>query len=466
MKVFIYFLFCLGMAFSQGVQEGTHEKTFLDKRGEANTFSMEFTKGDLQTALALLAKSAGLELRLNGENVDSVSFEFQNFNFQSAMDLILRETSFGWKIQEGVLVVGEEKLLVKNELPSLSVEGGTGWRMFTISYPRFKRKGVGASQANISSAASGEAGAVSLTSEDEIIFWEELFEQLKMLLDENTKITINKMSGVVFVRGKQSDLVAAQRYLEKVVPESVRQVEIEARIYEVTLTEQNSLGVDWQEVSRQMNLGGVNYTLAAGSDVVKRGPNYLSPSVQGGLGFQTSRSQMNLAVEAMREQGNVKALSKPTITTLNNQPAMIKVGTDLPYFSATVTIDSETGSKDIVEQTNVVTLGVILSITPQISKDGWITLGVDPMVTDLVSTATSSYGSTAPVVDVKQSSSMVRIKEGQTAAISGLIHNKTQKEERGVPFLSEIPFVGSLFKWTYDTETRKELVIFLTPHLR
>jgi MSHA biogenesis protein MshL len=144
---------------------------------------------------------------------------------------------------------------------------------------------------------------------------------------------------------------------------------------------------------------------------------------------------------------------------------LVKVGTDFPYFSATVSVNPETGVKDVVEEANIVTLGVVLSLTPQVSEDGWITLGIDPMVTDLVTTTTSSNGSTAPVVDVKQSSSMVRLKDREMVAISGLIQDKKIEEERGVPLLSEIPFLGSLFKWTYKSKVKKELVIFLTPRI-
>ncbi len=428
-------------------------------------FEMEYKKGDFHTALALFAKSAGLNLRFDAVVSDEVSYSFKEKNLQEALDVLLEKQELQWRIESGVLIVGSEHSKPIQEKAGLRIEGGDGWRIFTINYPRFKRKGVGASQANVSTTASGEAGTISLTSEDEILFWDEMKEELSQIVGEKAIITINKTAGVIFLQGPQNVVLSVQRYLTSVVPSIVQQVEIVARIYEVTLNEDHSLGVDWNELSRVFEYDGMDLNLNFGTQNSVVSPSYSNPTINGSLGFNSSTGNFASVIQAMRQQGDVRAVSQPKIVTMNNQPAMVKVGTDLPYFSATVSIDSETGAREIVEQTNVVTLGIILSLTPQVSTDGWITLNIDPMVTDLVSTATSSIGSTAPIVDVKQSSSMVRLKNGETSAISGLIHTKKVNEERGVPLLSEIPFLGHLFKWSYSTDVRKELVVFLTPRL-
>jgi type II secretory pathway component GspD/PulD (secretin) len=90
---------------------------------------------------------------------------------------------------------------------------------------------------------------------------------------------------------------------------------------------------------------------------------------------------------------------------------------------------------------------------------------VDPVVTDLTGTVTSRQGSTAPVVDIKQSSSIVMLKNNETARISGLQQTKHSQLERKIPLLGDIPYLGALFRWSYETKVRKELVIFLTPEI-
>jgi type II secretory pathway component GspD/PulD (secretin) len=110
-------------------------------------------------------------------------------------------------------------------------------------------------------------------------------------------------------------------------------------------------------------------------------------------------------------------------------------------------------------------VGVVLSVTPQISEDRWITLGIDPMISDLIQTVVSQNGSSAPVIDVKQSSSLVRLQDRTTVRISGLLQTKHSQFTRKIPILGQIPLIKYLFQWTYSKDVRKELVIFITPRI-
>jgi type II secretory pathway component GspD/PulD (secretin) len=104
-------------------------------------------------------------------------------------------------------------------------------------------------------------------------------------------------------------------------------------------------------------------------------------------------------------------------------------------------------------------------VTPQISADGRIQLGIEPLITSLVGTETSRNGSTAPIVDVKQSSSMATLRDRETVRLSGLIQESNSRSERRVPLLGDIPFLGALFRWSYQKTTHRELVIFVTPRI-
>jgi len=172
-----------------------------------------------------------------------------------------------------------------------------------------------------------------------------------------------------------------------------------------------------------------------------------------------------MIIDALKEQGEVRTVSQPRVVTINNQPALVKVGTDMPFFSASVTVNPTTSVREVQEAVRVITVGVVLSVTPQISGDGWVTLGIDPLISDLVSTEISQNGSTAPVVDVKQSSALVRLKDRQTVRISGLLQSKKNVVERKVPLLGDIPLLKYLFKWKYSRVVKKELIIFITPRI-
>ena len=118
----------------------------------------------------------------------------------------------------------------------------------------------------------------------------------------------------------------------------------------------------------------------------------------------------------------------------------------------------------------MVTEGIVLSITPQVSESGWITLDVSPVVTRVSSVSevlddNGNVQSAAPNLDISQTSSLVRARSGETVVIGGLIQSQQTEARRAVPFLSKIPLLGGLFRSNYTIEARKELIVMLTPRL-
>jgi len=113
---------------------------------------------------------------------------------------------------------------------------------------------------------------------------------------------------------------------------------------------------------------------------------------------------------------------------------------------------------------SIITVGTVLAVTPQISADGWITLGITPAITSFVDEVIApSKNSSAPVLDIKQSSTIVRLRDGETIVMGGLIQNTSAKNIRKIPLLGDIPLLGKLFQGRAQAKQKKELVIFLTP---
>ena len=120
----------------------------------------------------------------------------------------------------------------------------------------------------------------------------------------------------------------------------------------------------------------------------------------------------------------------------------------------------------ITEQVRTVTVGLVLSVTPQISEKGWVMLDMTPITSSLRETRTSPQGTaTAPVLDIKQASILVRVQNGATAIVAGLIQDTISDTNRAVPILGDIPGLGVLFKGTFQTTRKSELVIFVTPKI-
>lgn len=309
---------------------------------------------------------------------------------------------------------------------------------------------------------------MNLTQESNVDFWKEIRDDLTKMLTTRGResLAINATAGIIHVTDRPGALDRVAEYLDSLSATVHRQVDIEARLYDVTMNEQFQFGVNWEHAikmySGSLGIGG-------------------APTVQsmiGGQGLSPSAFTMvfenantAILVKALQEQGELKVISKPRIRTLNNQTALIKVGTETPFFSTTINYIQGTaiGSQPvpvIQDTVTTITVGTILALTPQISTNDWITLDVSPVLTSLVESRSSPLGrANAPVLDIKQASTLIRVRDGSTIVMGGLIQSEDGRSKRKVPIAGDIPLLGKLFQGRARVSRNKELVIFLTPRI-
>ena len=184
--------------------------------------------------------------------------------------------------------------------------------------------------------------------------------------------------------------------------------------------------------------------------------------------YQIMGQDYQVTLHAIATAGNAKILSRPSIIARNNQPATITVGQEVPLITG-VTYDSLGNTHNAVTYTDV---GVILKVTPFITEDGLVQMMLSPQISQIDPTvsipiATSVTGATinAPVIDIRSADTVVVTPDGQTVVIGGLIQNAKSESESKVPFVGDIPLLGNLFKRKVTTDTKSELIIFLTPHI-
>lgn len=418
----------------------------LGASDKANTqkFSFRAQEMPLADALRLFSRVNELNLVVGPDVVGQVTVDFQGLSLDRAMAALLESHGFYWEKQDELIVVRRLET-----------------RTFTLDYIRLERSGSGSNKAQVTSGSGGgqDAGNVTLSQQDQIKFWEELEAQVKALLSADGRLVVNRLSGTIQATDLHKRIKEVSQFLVNVRQSLYRQVEIQARIYEVSLRDDYSLGLNWNRI----NFNGMNGSI---------GITDLITATAGGFPVKAATAAISFAdgsfdgvLEALHEQGQVKIVSQPRILTLNNQPALIKVGTDQSFFSSTTTIGTGTAGNTVTEQVRTVTSGLVLSVTPQISQDGWIMMDVSPIITTLTDTVTSANGSTAPVIDVKQSGGLVRVRDGEMVIIGGLIQDQVSDTERKVPVLGDIPGLGRLFKGTYQVKRKTELVIFLTPRI-
>jgi type II secretory pathway component GspD/PulD (secretin) len=179
-----------------------------------------------------------------------------------------------------------------------------------------------------------------------------------------------------------------------------------------------------------------------------------------------------MTINALSRQGQVRVLSSPHISAMNNQKAVIRVVREEVFFTQTSLSSQSVGSTLTTEniENQIVPIGVVLDIIPQIAANGEITLSINPSISELVEIRSfSSKGGTAtstqPVIDRRDLDTVAKVHSGETVLIAGIMRERKGEDLRGVPWLMNLPFVGNVFRRTEQTSSRTELVIFITPTL-
>jgi MSHA biogenesis protein MshL len=351
--------------------------------------------------------------------------------------------------------------------------------------------GQGAKQADRVKEITGTSVSTRSSSD----FWPELEASLRALIgtDAGRTVVLNAESGLIAVRATPRELRDVQQYLDKIQQIATRQVIIEAKIIEVQLSNAFQAGINWAAIAKNGNstysafqtgpqngFGSNNLQLLNQPSVpVTVGPgNPITSTVTNTLGgaFAVAVSAGSFAsyVEALSTQGKATVLSSPRVSTLNNQKAVIKAGSD-EYFVTGLESNTVVGtSSSTANNLDLAPFfsGVALDVTPQLSYDGQIILHIHPTVsvvtskTLTVTVAGPSNGTTSlPLAysQVRESDSVVTAKSGQLIVIGGLMQTTHSYQDYRVPLLGDIPLVGNLFKSQQKITDHTELVILLRP---
>ncbi len=284
--------------------------------------------------------------------------------------------------------------------------------------------------------------------------------------------TINRQAGIIVIKDYPDVLIKIAEFLEAVEGSAQRQVFILAKILEVNLRDEFKLGIDWSKVSPVTvlhdNDSGVNQQFSDVFNLSKAAANPLGTFIQGSAGFfyGLSNTQLNIMIDALGQQGNVSVLSSPKIATLNNQRAVIKVGTEDVFFIPQIVTASETGTQTTTFIPSSLTIGIVLDVLPQINETGQVMMNINTSISEKSGERVSPDGrNRIPVLDVRESNNVVLAQSGQTIVIGGLMKNSKSKNQNEVPLLGDIPLLGRLFQHEEDIDAKTELVIMLTPQV-
>ena len=460
---------------------------------------------NIQDILLAFSKESDYNIVIDPELGGKVTIDLKRVTLKEALDAILFPLGWTYRIE------GKFIKIMRPQLES---------RFFTLNYLATKRSGKREIYASTggglqtgalpgTQASTGSSGARTgfsdLVSVDEMDLWRDIQKGLEAIVfgsvEEKTasdaekaawtrvdgkgkKLIINKSAGVILVTDYPMNLNKIASYLETVEGSSQRQVTIQAKIFEVILSDENKEGINWKVIESLPRIANLSWGLTN-----KAGTTGF-PGVSGGFaltdtttgttittpgGFKIKPFGGTLAIgtevalsdimAAIAEQGDIKVLSSPTISTLNNQKAIIRVGNQDVFF-ITGAVATQTTVTQII-QPMTIDVGIILDVTPQIAEDGTIIMNIHPSITEKTGEKITPDGKTTfPLLSVRETDTTVRVKDGQTIIIAGLMQEKNEESYVGVPGLHSIPLLGGLFRYRTEKKRIAELVIMITPTLQ
>ena len=237
-----------------------------------------------------------------------------------------------------------------------------------------------------------------VTGKDSPDVYAELGEGVKSLLSADGRMNIDRTAALLRVTDRPSRLARVEQYLDAVMQRATRQVQIEAKIIEVELRDEFSAGIDWRSVTNGL---APNSTQAP-------------TPVSGGPTLTLNVTDFSAVLKALSAQGTVNVLSSPRIIATNNEPTIMRAAT---------------------QDTRSVSESIVLSLTAQISADGLIHMNVNPSVTERTGLATSPGGDQMPLVTVREADTVVRVRQGETVVIAGLIRERPDRRKSDLVIL-------------------------------
>lgn len=446
------------------------------------TYSVVVKDVPVKDLLFSLARDAGLDLDLQASSDKTVTINAVERPLMEILHRLSEQAELRYQLRGN-------NLIIQDDVPY--------WRNYLVDYVNIARNaegevGVATQIATTGGTVGEESGGggqgdqngnlskttVKSTSTND--FWSALELGLEALVriqgaagaaispEQNDPVIINRMSGVVTVHGNQKQQHRVEVYLNRIASNSQRQVLIEMTIVEVELSDNYQAGVDWQRLSDNGGLGSNGPSVDTdflGGDLT------VAPFLS--IGY--NGTDIAATVRMLQQFGDTKVLSSPKIMALNNQTALLKVVNENVFFS--VELDVREATADIPErstftsQIHTVPVGLVLSVTPQISESGLVNLNIRPTISRITGFAVdpaprlagADFDNLIPEIQVREIESLLQVLNGNTVVLGGLMQNERVSEKDGVPGLSRIPKLGNLFAYTRDKLVKTELVIFLKP---
>lgn len=401
-----------------------------NKKYYGKRISIDFKNADIHDVLQLIADVSKINIITSDDVAGSVTMKLRNVQWDKALDVILKTKSLGKEVLGNIIRVAPQETLDKEYQSRIDIQLKKedniplGVRLIPVNYARA----------------------------------EELVEQVKGLLSKRGKVTVDIRTNVlivndVFQKLDESELLV--RNLDAQTP----QVLIEGRIVEASSNFSTEQGINWggdyTSDAAHGNQSGLTFPSSTKGEYLINLP---TTSTMGSLAFNlgsiNDSLNLNFKLSAAEAEGQLKIISSPRISTLDNKEATIETGSKIPILTL-----NEQG----VPTTKLIDAQIKLIVKPHVTADGSIILKMELKKEEPDFSRRNSLGD--PTIISKSATTELLIKDGQTAVIGGMYTKKISDETKSVPFFGKIPILGWFFKSTSHGDERSELLIFITPRI-
>lgn len=407
----------------------------------------------LKDILIELGRIANIDIDLDSNISGGIIVNAKNRPLKEVIDRIATLGNLRYSYKNNVLFFQQDTPYLKNYFVDYLV-GSSVWSDV---------------ESNINALLNANAPQINISSANKID------SDLQANSQRNTKgsFTSNKSAGIIslFANNKQHQVIS--KYLKDVAKYASAQVLIEAKIVEVTLSKEFASGIDWTWVGKDNNSFGTTGVFGVGDNTEP-----FFSATGNNIKLFGLNGNINATVKALEQFGTAKAISSPRITTMNNQNATLDFSESLIYFTIQTSASTVAGTTNpttiatVTATKNEIPIGVQLSITPSINIDSSeVTLDIQPTLSvdsgkEAIDPSVNpdtgeSLGNKIPIVKTRTLKTLAKVQSGNVLVIGGLMSDTTADVESGVPYLSRIPVLGHLFKYTSKSTQVVETVIFI-----
>jgi type II secretory pathway component GspD/PulD (secretin) len=377
----------------------------LNAKSKVKTISISVRDADLSSVLQTFSSETGINIIAGKDVGGKVSVSLNGVKPMDALTVILKANGYSFVKEGDILRI----------VPATGILSERFIKTFTINY------------ADIDELQS---------------------ELVKLVPSLKDKVLTGKASNSLIINSNDPEIGRIAEIIKQ-LDEPPMQVLVEAKIFEMSLTNESSFGIKWR-ASDQNN---------AGNFVQSPGLVPANAQKSSGLFVQVLEKSVQAYLDALETRTDYDLLSCPKIMVLNNKEASLINGENIGYKVQTTS--TSTGGTVVADEIRFLKTGTSLVFTPHISKDGYIQLDLYPRISDGIINPDTK----APDEKTTEARTRVIVRDGQTFIIGGLVRDKVQETITQVPGLGDLPLLGSLFKSKTLSKTKKEIVVMVTPHI-